>query len=207
MTEVGGAVDYRLGWVREKTARARMSHFIGEAMAIEVAGKERHLETWRMFRFNQAEIEQWRDGFGYASNGITGIRRQLIERLYSRERARPVDSSWARFPVQQHRDLAASAPLFGYLVTRGNSRLDQVMAGRLYERLNLQANALNLALHPHSQILQEYSDMQGLQQTFLQDLEIPSGHRVQMLYRLGYADPVEKTPRRPLEELLFSPGE
>lgn len=197
--------DFKLHWFSNETDRRQMTYFIGEAMAVEVSDHERHLETWRLFRFNDSEIEQFRDGFGYASNGVSGLRRLFIQQLYSRQKAKPLDSSWAQFPIQQHYDLAASAPVFGCLSSARNTRLDQVHCGRLYERLNLQASALGLAIHPHSQILQEYSDMQPLQEQFKQTFSIPSEHTVQMLYRIGYADPVARTPRRELSDLLL-PG-
>ena len=75
-------------------------------------------------------------------------------------------------------------------------------AGRAYERLNLTATALGVAMHPISQVLQEYSDNFDLQRSFLDYLGIPDGHKVQMLFRLGVAKPVEHTPRRSVKDLF-----
>ena len=47
---------------------------------------------------------------------------------------------------------------------------------RAYERLNLTATALGVAMHPMSQVLQEYSDNFDLQKRFLDYLDIPEGH-------------------------------
>ena len=189
-------------WYDKEEERAAITQVIGEAMGVEVKDHERHLETWRLFRFNEEEVERYRDGFSYGNNGITGLRRWMVERLYSRESAKAVDSSWAQFPVDQHYEIAASTPLFGALSTSDNRRRDQVMLGRHYQRLNLAATRLGIAIHPHSQVLQEYADMESLQQSFRQRFGFASTDTVQMLYRLGYASPVEKTPRRSLDDLL-----
>lgn len=193
-------------WYDTEEDRAAMTRVIGEAMGVEVKDHERHLETWRLFRFNEEEVERYRDGFSYGNNGITGMRRWMVERLYSRESAKAVDSSWAQFPVDQHYEIAASAPLFGALSTPSNHRRDQVLLGRQYQRLNLAATQLGIALHPHSQVLQEYADMAPLQQSFRQQFGFAPTDNVQMLYRLGYASPVEKTPRRPLDDLMYPNG-
>ena len=96
---------------------------------------------------------------------------------------------------------AQSAAAFGWISTASNTRLDQVVTGRAYERLNLTATALGIAMHPMSQVLQEYSDMVDLQKRFLSYLDIPEGHTVQMLFRLGIAEPVEHSPRRSVKDL------
>ena len=59
-------------------------------------------------------------------------------------------------------------------------------------------------MHPMSQVLQEYSDVSDLQKHFLDFLSIRDGHTVQMLFRLGVADPVEHSPRRSVKDLQRS---
>lgn len=55
-----------------------------------------------------------------------------------------------------------------------------------------------------SQVLQEYAEMQSLQQAFLSLLQVPAGHTVQRLVRLGYAEPQPPSPRRDLQDLLLT---
>ena len=97
---------------------------------------------------------------------------------------------------------ARSASAIGWIVTASNQRLDQLVTGRAYERLNLTATSLGVAMHPLSQVLQEYPDMAELHEQFLDYLEVPDGHTVQMLFRLGMAEPVEHTARRRLEDII-----
>ena len=99
---------------------------------------------------------------------------------------------------------ARDTPAFGWLTTAANDRVSQIETGRAYARLNLKATELGVAMHPVSQLLQEYPEMAALQRDFLALVGVAPGQTVQMLFRLGYADPVPPSPRRPLDTLLMS---
>lgn len=100
--------------------------------------------------------------------------------------------------------LADSAQGFLWLNTPGETRLDQIAAGRAYVRANLQATAEGIGMHPWSQGLQEYPSMAGLYRVLHQTLA-PEGGRVQMLARLGYGPAQPPAPRRGLAQQLV-PG-
>lgn len=91
----------------------------------------------------------------------------------------------------------------GWLTTSGNSRSAQVQAGRSYVRLNLKATAQNVAMHPVSQVLQEYPEMTELQTAFNQHLGIGPEETVQMFFRLGYQKTVSPSPRRNLPDIIM----
>jgi hypothetical protein len=99
---------------------------------------------------------------------------------------------------------ARDTPAFGWLVTAGNDRISQIEAGRAYVRLNLKATELGVAMHPVSQLLQEYPEIATLQRDFLALVGAVPGQTVQMLFRLGYAEATPPSPRRPLDALLMS---
>lgn len=99
---------------------------------------------------------------------------------------------------------ARATPAFGWLTTVANDRVSQIEAGRAYVRLNLKATELGVAMHPVSQVLQEYPEMAGLQREFLGVVGVPSAQTVQMLFRLGYCDAQPPSPRRPLDALLMN---
>ena len=70
-------------------------------------------------------------------------------------------------------------------VTEGNSRAEQIAAGRDWLRINLAATALGLGTQPLSQALQEYPEMAGHYAAIHEKLA-PGGGTVQMFARLGY---------------------
>ena len=61
---------------------------------------------------------------------------------------------------------------YGWLVTDGNSRKDQIAAGRDYARLNLTTTEMGIAIHPNSQALQEYEEMKELYKTIHDELGV-----------------------------------
>lgn len=97
--------------------------------------------------------------------------------------------------------LANTAQGFAWLITNTNTGADQLAAGQAYLRMNTQAAAEQVAMHPWSQGLQEYATMAVLFQQLHRELA-PLGGRIQMLVRMGYAQPVPPAPRRGLNALL-----
>lgn len=91
----------------------------------------------------------------------------------------------------------------GWLSTADNSRSAQVNAGRSYVRLNLMATNAGIALHPVSQVLQEYPEMREIQSDFLDHLGIEAPETVQMFYRLGYQTNVSPSPRRKMPDIVM----
>ena len=183
--------------------RTKLSEIATKAMAIESSERQRDEETIAMFRFNDEETEQFRDGFGVAQSGTTGLVKFLAETFFlSRKSAEADSAAFGKEAISLTQKQAESAAAYGWLVTRHNTRLAQVKTGRVYNRLNLTATALGVAMHPMSQVLQEYPDMDGLQKEFKKFLNIPDSHTVQMLFRLGIADPVTHSPRRRVRGFL-----
>lgn len=172
------------------------------AMAAEAQSAARDRETIAMFRFDDDEIERHRDGFGLPQLGITGVSRFFAETFaVSRKSAEAEGSSFGKDSVDLTSKQARSAAAWGWLTSKTNERIDQVKVGRAYERVNLKATSLGIAQHPMSQLLQEYADMAPLQRELHRVLGIPAGHTVQMLFRLGHADPVVHAPRRSVDDI------
>jgi hypothetical protein len=86
---------------------------------------------------------------------------------------------------------------FVWMTTAGDSRAEQLAAGAAYVRANLAATGLGLAMHPWSQLLQEYETQNTPRAAVHRELA-PEGGRIQMLARIGYARPVPPAPRRGL---------
>ena len=122
--------------------------------------------------------------------------------MVSREAIRDPSSQSFEVGLDMAREQGGTAMGFVWLTTRGNSRSDQVRAGRSYVRMHLKATELGLAQHPMSQLLQEYKEMRSLQSDFHLAVNAKSGETVQMLARLGYADDPGPAPRRPLRTMI-----
>jgi hypothetical protein len=89
-----------------------------------------------------------------------------------------------------------------WITTAGESRAEELAAGAAYLRANLAATGLGISMHPFSQVLQEYEAMNALRAEVHRELA-PTGGRVQMFARIGYAKPVPPAPRRGLDQNLL----
>jgi len=158
-----------------------------------------HMESVRLMRIGKKEIEQSPDGIS--------LRGPMMEigRMFgflTREKLADPTSSMFQQGVEIQKELADSAMAFGWLISKDNSRVSQLEAGRGYARLNLKATQLGLAMQPWSQVLQEYPEMTDLQAEFFKQSGQTGKERTQMLFRMGYAPEQPPSPRWPIEKLL-----
>jgi len=172
-----------------------------EAGAIEAGTERTHRESVDLMRIGHAEIDAAPDGIDLDGSFIEALR--LAGQI---SRPQIADPSSGAFRAGMRRNLAVygSVPAYLWITTPGNSRRDQLAAGRAYVRANLQATALGLCMHPASQALQEFPEMTGPFDR-IHALLAPGGNeRVQMLARIGYGPSVPPSPRWPLESRLTS---
>ncbi|MCG7586237.1 nitroreductase family protein [Photobacterium sp. OFAV2-7] len=187
----------------QKQETTELGAMLTEAMSIEEQDTQRNLETMEMFRFNDKEMAKYRDGFGLAQNGVMGIKKIIAENFFvTREQAYKDPASFGKEGVKLVEKVTASTQHYGLLSSHDNSRKTQVEIGRLYTRLNLAATSIGVAMHPLSQILEEYDDMSALQQSFKTRFDIPEQDTVQMLFRLGKASATPLSPRREVGDII-----
>lgn len=189
--------------VSSPAAKKQLEHVLTKAMQIEVKDKARDMETIKMFRFNDDEVMKYRDGFGTAQAGLSGIKRILVENFFlSRESAEKDSTDFGQQAVTMTQKSAASTGTFAWISSKFNTREDQVNVGREYCRINLKTIEMGLAQHPMSQVLQEYEAMLPLQGEFKRFFNIKQTDTVQMLFRLGTADVTPHGPRRALTDMI-----
>ncbi len=195
--------QYPLTMVYSPEDKKQMEAVLTQSMQIEVGDHARDMETIAMFRFNDDEMRKYRDGFGTAQSGLSGIKRILVENFFlSRESAEKDPTEFGQQSVAMTQKAAQSTGTFAWLSSATNSRLDQVNVGRDYCRINLKITAMGLAMHPMSQVLQEYDEMLPLQASFKQHFGIKESDTVQMLFRLGTAEATPHSPRRAIGDIV-----
>ncbi|RVU35070.1 twin-arginine translocation pathway signal protein [Hwanghaeella grinnelliae] len=170
-----------------------------DAMTLEMKTPRTLRESIDVMRIGADEIAENPDGIDLNGPMFWWLKKFG---LMTREKAMTPGTMAYQGGIDYALGWADATPSFGWITTEHNDRPTQVAAGRAYVRLNLQATASGVAMHPVSQLLQEYPEMTDLQRRFYGVTETPSGHTVQMLFRLGYAESPGPTPRRPLDALL-----
>ncbi len=176
-----------------------LQSIVQSAMEIEQQTPLIYQETIDVMRIGAREVEQHRDGITLTGAPIGWGR---LFGMVSREKLADRTSDAFKSGAAMSRELAISTPAFAWMTTSNNSRTTQLAIGRAYARFNLKATALGVAMHPMSQVIQEYAEMQALQRGLFAMLDIPPGQTVQMLVRLGYANQINPSPRRDLQDSI-----
>lgn len=155
-------------------------------------------ESVELMRLGKAEINANPDGIDLGGPFLESL---MLAGMLAREDQNDPSSTGFKQGVAMYRDMLLATPAYAVLTTPGNTRVDQIDAGRRWLRLNLTTTQLGLALHPVSQCLQEYPEMSAHYDR-AHDLLAQPGQTVQMLGRLGYGPQTPPSPRWPLEKKL-----
>jgi len=168
--------------------------FTREALRIEIETPHTYKESVDLFRIGAAEVDANPDGIDFTGPLFEGLG---AAGLFTREVA--LDQTSSAYQAGLDAVYANTDTAMGYIwqVTPGNTRADQIAAGRDWVRLNLALTAVGVGTQPLSQALQEYPEMAELYAQTHRRLA-PEGGTVQMLARIGYGPEVGQSPRWPL---------
>ena len=186
--------------ITEPAAVAELRALTWEALLIELHTPRTMMESVDLIRFGKAQINASPDGIDL---GGPLMETAMLLGILSREAQGDPTSAGFRQGVEMLRKTMRETPAYAVVVSDGNSRTDQIDAGRRWLRLNLATTQLGLALHPVSQCLQEYPEV-AAQYARAHEMLAQPGQTVQMLGRLGYGPQTPRSPRWPLEAKLRS---
>jgi Nitroreductase family len=178
---------------------AQIRDLVWRAFDREMRTRGAQEETYKWLRFGKAERARHRDGL-YIDVPVPGLLR-AIGMLDEADIVDPESNANKRAAADWKRK-ADSAPAFMWITTPDDTPTTRLLAGMAYARMNLAATAAGLAMHPWSQALQEYEEMAELYAEAKTLLGAGAGDTVQMLARVGYAEPVELAARRDLAAFL-----
>ena len=169
------------------------------AWMIEANTRAAFKESVDLMRIGKSEIEANPDGIALGGPMLEAM---ALTGLLSRAQMLDPASASFRAGVDKYLPIIATAMGYGWIVTVANTRSDQLEAGRIHVRTNLQAALEGLSMHPLSQALQEFAEMAKVREEVRRRLSLADGETLQMLVRLGYAAPAMPSARWPLETRL-----
>jgi hypothetical protein len=200
---VGNTVSagLRTGVVNDAAAMQKVRVITRESYEIETTTANTHIESAKLFRIGPDEIATHRDGIS-----ITGLMPRILVAtgMFDRMAApKKGDSNYQRM-MDRWQAFETGSGYF-WLASNGNSRTQQVAAGRAYVRTHLAATSVGIDMHPLSQALQEFKEVQKSYVDMHRLLGFdPSSTTVQMLARVGYGvKPSEATPRRDVKTMVI----
>lgn len=178
----------------------RIGEQVTKAWHVELGQENIMREMLSVTRVGRRENETHRDGVE-----IRGFLPELAATLgiFSRDRIPAPDSMVMKNMREMGEKQAQSAAAWVWITTDSNSPQAQIAAGREYVRLHLRATQAGIAFHPMTQLLEKYPAMRSLQNNLYQLLEVPENRTVQMLVRVGYADPTPPTLRRTVDVVIL----
>ncbi len=206
--ELGAAGDSELvpfGFTNDRDLIREIRDLVVDALARELSNRERFREYCDYFRFTDAEAARSGDGYGFAQSGYGKITRFFTGAfLFSRESVLRNPEAFRRRAVSDLGKIMEKCGGIGWLSTKGDFRIDQVRAGRAFERIHLRASSLSLALQPVASPVAGYREMEEVRAGLSELLAIPGTHTIQVLFRTGYAKRVPQTPRRNISDFIVS---
>ncbi len=203
LTELAGQpmVGAQIVTSAEPDLVAALRRLTWSAFAIEASTQRTWLESVNLTRIGKAEIEARPDGIAVGGPLLDAL---ALTGLLSRAQMARTDSMAYSSGLDLVRSAMAATPAYGWVITDGNTRRDQLAAGRAYVRMNLAATRAGLGFHPNSQSLQEYPEMADTRREVHELLGVRARRRLQMLVRLGYGAPAPAAPRWPLATHLLA---
>jgi len=167
----------------------------------EINTPRAHHESTQLTRIGEKEINASPDGISLSGPIFEGLK---LTGIMSREAMDDPDSRMFQETLKFYSRLIDASPAFAWLISPGNSRADQIDAGRNWVRLQLAATRQGISFQPLSQVLQEFPEMSDHYASIHRMLDIEEPARIQGLFRLGYAKSLPPSPRWPLETRLIS---
>jgi hypothetical protein len=198
VTNTGEEYEGGVHWAADAERVAQLRDLVWRAFEREMQTIGALEETFQWLRFGREAIAEHRDGLG-----MDGAMMPLFKALgmLSHDAMTDPNSMSNKSALADWKQKADSAPAFLWMTTAEDTPNARLSAGRAYQRLALTAQSLGLAIHPWSQALQEYEEMADLYAEAKQILNA-GDQTVQMLVRIGYADPVAPAARRELGDFI-----
>lgn len=171
-----------------------------KAWEVEYFTPRTQQESVDLMRIGAAEINTNPDGIDLDGPMMEAM---YLGGIISREQLAEKGSTAYNTGISMYKEMLANTHSFGWLSSTGNSRAEQLATGKAWVRINQAAAVLGIAMHPVSQILQEFPEMEKLYDALHEHVEVPAPARVQGLFRFGYAERPSPSPRWPLESLII----
>ena len=190
------ATSARIRSSTDRTLVGRIRSLPAQAYEIEKRTARINQEQSRVTRIGLEEIEACPDGIDLQGPDVEAAK---SHGQLSRVTLDDPESAASKQQIASYRVICDTTNAYIWLSTFGNTRLEQLDAGRDWLRIQLKTTELGLSFEPQSPALNDYAEVAQVSRTMHDTLAVPAGHRVQMLSRVGYAAQMPPSVRWPAE--------
>ncbi|MEE4349502.1 MAG: nitroreductase family protein [Pacificimonas sp.] len=196
--EAGQGLSLR--WTSAPAEVAELARIAKAGFQVETKLPRTMEESIKLMRFGAGEINANPDGID-----IGGAMMEVghLAGVVTADALRDPASMATAESDRMYNSMIDSAPTWGWLVSRSNTRFDQLNTGAAWLRMQLAATEAGINMHPMSQVLQEFPEMAPLYREFHETVGVEAPSRVQGLFRFGYGPDVAASPRWPLETRMM----
>ncbi len=155
---------------------------------------QQELANW--IRFSSQEADRYRDGLTTASMEINGFPGWVVRNYYDKDNV--MTNDFRERGIDNIKKEVSESAGWILVTSKDNSVATLLETGRRMERLFLKVRERNIAIHPMTQILEEASTQQTLNQS------IGISDNIQFILRTGYLKnyPEPVSLRRPIDGFI-----
>ncbi len=192
-----------LSFYSEAERLKEMINILYEGMVVEANTHETYDESRIWFRSSQKKIETKRDGINLRTDGTMGLLLAIMEFIVDEDN----EASWHKSTainafLKSYRNKINTAKGIVLFKTQTNTMADWIKTGIDYVRFQLAADELGFVIHPVSQVLQEYAEMDDLRARFNELVGVAEPAKIQVGVRIGRGEKLYYSYRREPENLL-----
>jgi hypothetical protein len=184
--------NIKIKFFQDKENNSKFRSYAIEGAKIESSLHRMNAESANIFRSNEYEKNKYRYGYSLEGQGTTGIMKHVMQGIITLIPAINSEKASADIFVKSTQAAVDNTPAYALIITKDNSRIQQVKSGMLYSRLILTAHSIGFVMQPPSQVLEEYSEMKE-QYNKIHGEYAAEGSTIQMFVRIG--KPTQEAPR------------
>lgn len=202
LTGINTDEDMKIKIFQDEENLKKLGNYAIKGAEIESGIHRINEESANIFRSNEYAKNKYRYGFSIEGQGTSGVMKHVMQGLITLIPSFNNEKSSANLYVKSTQTAVDNTPAYAMIITKDNSRAEQVKSGMIYSRLILTAHSLGFVMQPPSQVLEEYPEMKE-QYSNIHKEYAPNGSTIQMFFRMG--EPTREFPqsmRRDVMELV-----
>ncbi|MDQ0194092.1 Acg family FMN-binding oxidoreductase [Paenibacillus wynnii] len=202
LASINNEDDLTLKIYQDKENMEKLGNYAIKGAIIESSIHRINEESAAIFRANEYQKNKYRYGFSLEGQGTSGVMKHIMQGLITILPSINSEKTTADIFVKSTQTAINHTPAYSMIITKGNTRIEQVKSGMLYSRLVLNAHRLGFVMQPPSQVLEEYPEMKE-QYSNIHRGYTNAGSTIQMFFRLGKpTQAFPQTMRRDVMDLM-----
>jgi hypothetical protein len=190
-----GLPGVRIDWLRPSPTGDLVAATVRQASR-DYLNDERHRAGMKWFRIKPRDWERHGDGIAVFNNDAPLIAQRYVEYFVNEQDV--MSPMFRNGEIESVDRLSAATPMWGLISAQGGRPRSRLQAGRLAERVYLEATMHDHAVQPMCYPTETPTGIAALRRL----ADLPDGTEPLFLFRLGRASLIAPSVRRPIREVI-----